>query len=52
MVHKNIHDKTVKESLLHEDGLAVLAFRFDIVDRLDDKFRLNEGLDHLANISK
>ena len=51
MVHKNIHDKTLKESLEHEDGLAVLAFRFRIVSKEDDKFRLNEGLDHLVNIS-
>jgi len=31
MVHKNIHDETVGDALLHENGLCVLGFMFDIV---------------------
>ena len=29
MVHKNIHDETVGDALLHENGLCVLGFMFD-----------------------
>jgi len=32
MVHKNIHDETVGDALLHENGLCVLGFMFDIVE--------------------
>jgi len=32
MVHKNIHDETVGDALLHENGLCVLGFVFDVVE--------------------
>ena len=32
MVHRNIHDDTVKEALTHQNGLTVLGFKFKIVD--------------------
>ena len=51
MVHKNIHDKDIDESLQHENGLAVLAFRFEIVTNDDDRFKQNEAVDHLSNIT-
>ena len=30
MVHRNIHDETVDEALEHENGLTVLAFKFQV----------------------
>jgi len=32
MVHKNIHDASVKDAVSHENGLCVLGFVFDIVE--------------------
>ena len=52
MVHKNIHDQFIDESKGHEDGLTVLAFRFGVVGKKDDRFEHNEGLDNLANITQ
>jgi len=46
MVHKNIHDATVKDAVSHENGLSVLGFVFDIVE---DNHQL-PGLDSLARV--
>jgi len=32
MVHKKVHDETVEDAPLHESGLCVLGFMFDIVE--------------------
>ena len=48
MVHKNIHDGDIKEALEHEDGLAVLAFRFEGKRR--NTSRPNESFENLAKI--
>jgi len=48
MVHKNIHDETLKDALSHENGITVLGFKFQVVD--DEKPPRNEGMDHLATI--
>jgi len=46
MVHKNIHDETLNDSLQHENGLCVLGFMFDIVE---SDMPLH-GLDKLARV--
>ena len=40
MVHRNIHDDTIQEALRHENGLAVLGFKFKIED---DKYVIYQG---------
>lgn len=49
LVHKNIHDETIEEALTHENGLAVLGFKFAVVD--DDK-RANPGMDTLTKLAR
>jgi len=46
MVHKNIHDASVKDAVSHENGLCVLGFVFDIVE--DDNHL--PALDSLARV--
>jgi len=48
MVHKNIHDETLGNALLHENGLCVLGFMFDIVE----SDMPMHGLDKLNRIVK
>jgi len=49
IVHKNIHDDTIEEALTHENGLAVLGFKFAVVE--DDK-RGNPGMDTLTKLAR
>jgi len=49
MVHKNIHDETIKEALTHEDGLTVLGFKFSFVE---DKDKNNIAIDTLTQMAK
>ena len=49
MVHKNIHDYNVSESLKHENGLTVLGFKFEISD---DPTLRNTAMDTLTELTK
>ena len=49
MVHKNIHDYNVNESLKHENGLTVLGFKFKIID---DPTLHNTAMDTLTQLTK
>jgi len=49
MVHKNIHDESVSKALDHENGLAVLGFKFQVVE---DTRPVNKGMETLAKIAK
>jgi len=49
IVHKNIHDETIEEALTHENGLAVLGFKFAVVD---DTKRVNPGMDTLTRLAR
>jgi len=49
MVHKNIHDYNVSESLTHENGLTVLGFKFEISD---DPTLRNTAMDTLTELTK
>ena len=49
IVHKNIHDDSIEEALTHENGLAVLGFKFAVVK--DDK-RVNPGMDTLTKLAR
>jgi len=49
LVHKNIHDETIEEALTHENGLAVLGFKFAVVE--DDR-RMSPGMDTLTKLAR
>jgi len=51
MVHRNIHDETVKEALEHENGLTVLGFKFALVKKRTQQYP-NSGLDSLAKLAE
>jgi len=50
MVHKNIMDDTVGEALTHNNGIAVLGFKFEVVDGTNNTE--NVGMDNLATIAR
>jgi len=49
LVHKNIHDEDIAEALTHENGLAVLGFKFDIVR---DDIKINPAVDTLTKMAR
>ena len=49
MVHRNIHDGTVKDALEHENGLTVLGFKFQLVKDCEE---VSPGMDTLAEIAE
>jgi len=51
MVHKNIMDDTVEEALQHANGIAVLAFKFELAE-MNTNTNDNHGMENLANIAK
>jgi carbonic anhydrase len=49
LVHKNIHDATLDEALTHENGLAVIGFKFAVVG---DDIKISVGLDTLTKLAR
>ena len=52
MVHRNIHERDDVNALKHEDGFAVLVFRFEVVRKIGKRCLRNEGLDNLRTITE
>jgi len=50
MVHRNIMDDTVGEALQHSNGIAVLGFKFKVVE--GNHSSVNSGLENLASIAQ
>jgi len=49
LVHKNIHDESIEEALTHENGLAVLGFKFALVR---EDIKINPGVDTLTKMAR